>query len=789
MNDSLLAAALALAADGFAVFPCHTVTAAGACSCGKPKCADVAKHPATPHGLKDASTDAAVIRAAWGASDYNVAIATGAESGTVVIDIDLRGADLEAARALFPPTRAARTGSGGLHLYYRHPGGAKVPNSTKKIAPGCDVRGDGGYVIAPPSRHASGDAYAWEDASVPMADVPEELLATMRRRGPRSSPPATPPAPLPARAPAASDTRPRRYALAALDGAARDLQSEPKGARHTAAYAKAHKVGGYVGAGLLAEHEAEARLLHATRAGGWDAEREANTLKAIRDGLREGATKPLAVPDAPPRSAAPTSTSAAVEAEERAAIQGESPTLSPDAAALLRDVQSIPVLSLKRDKRTGESKGTYANVCAVVRHIYGGCPTNPARRLSFNEMTLNPVVDGEPQREGHDLSALRERIELDHGFAPSAENVKAAVIHVAHEQSFHPVRAYLDGLPAWDGVSRVDALAQMVLKINLEEQPLAAVFLQKWLISAVARAFVPGCQVDTALVLFGHQGLKKSGFFRVIGSPWFRNTKMDIANKDAYLQLHSAWIYEWGEIDAITSMRHAGEVKGFITCQEDTFRAPYAAAVASHKRSGVIVGSTNKEKFLTDPTGSRRFWIIDLDHLDPLAGQRIDLAALALMRDQVWAEAVHLLRSYQAHETAGIEAEENPFKWWLTPQEDAARELAAERHAVEDDPWLEVVERWLAKKPNRQPQKFPQDQIHISDIFDSMKLEPAQRKHLDALRMGAVLRRLGYERKKTRTHYGERLNVWMWLHERHAQPTVTPLEVELAAVHHLVPHS
>jgi putative DNA primase/helicase len=336
-TPTTLAAALALAADGFAVFPCHTLTAAGSCSCGKPKCADVAKHPATPHGLKDASTDGAVIRAAWGASDYNVAVATGMISGVVVIDIDLRGGEIAAARALFPPTRAARTGSGGLHLYYRHPGGAKVPNSTKKVAPGCDVRGDGGYVIAPPSLHRSTGSYTWEDVSVPMADVPEELLLVMRRRGPRSPVPTTAPAPLRRRAPTAGDTQPRRYALAALDGACRDLQAEPKGARHGLAYNKAFKVGGYVGASLLAEHEAEARLLHATRAGGWDAEREPNTLKAIRDGLREGATKPLAVPEATVTRTSRV-TPAAVDADEREAIQGEPTTPTTSLLAQVRDL-------------------------------------------------------------------------------------------------------------------------------------------------------------------------------------------------------------------------------------------------------------------------------------------------------------------------------------------------------------------------------------------------------------------------------------------------------------------
>lgn len=787
--------ALALAARGFAVFPCHRITHTG-CSCSKPACDSPGKHPVTRDGFKSATRDPDAIRALWGPEPWNIGIATGAVSGVVVVDSDPRhGGDLSALN--LPPTLTARTGSGGLHLFFAHPGG-RVPNSASRLAPGVDVRGDGGYVVAPPSNHASGGVYAWEEPLQPLAPCPPEVVEAMRRRGPRSPPAAAAtPAPLPpataARPPAAKADdrdrdRERRYALAALEGAARDLRDTPKGARHDAAFAKAHKVGGYVGAGLLTEGEAEARLLYATRAGGWDAEREGNTIKAIRDGLAAGASRPLTVPDAPARASSATSQGVAstVEADERAAIQAEEPTkpameptavtttdetIDPARALLAGGGEKPPPpvvhLFLKRDKK-GDIKNTYANTVATVRHIHGGGPTNPTRRLAFNEMTLTPVLDGKPQREGHDLSALRERIELDHGFAPSAENVKAAVLHVAHEQSFHPVRAFLDSLPPWDGIARVDSLARLVLKIDPASQPLALVFLQKWLISAVARAYDPGCQVDTALVLFGEQGLQKTKFYRVLAGPqFFANTKMtDLSNKDAIMQLHSAWFYEWGEIDAITSQRHAGEVKGFITVQTDVFRAPYAAAVAAHPRSCVIVGSTNKEKFLSDPTGSRRFWIIDLDHLDPMAGDRIDTDALSLMRLQLWAEAVHRYRSGE--------------QWWLTPEEDTAREEAAERHAVEDHPWREFVERWLAKKEQKgalRPLDYPQDQIHITDIFDAMKLEPAHRKHADAVTMGNVLRSLGFERRKRRVHYGDKPTLWMWIRERGTTPHATDTSI------------
>lgn len=140
----------------------------GRCACGTGCGKSAAKHPLTRSGVHDASTDPDVIRTWWARWPLaNVAIATGRASGLVVIDLDVRpGKDGRASlRSIgpMPLTATARTGSGGLHLYYAHPG-VDVPNSAGRVGPGIDVRGEGGYVLAPPSRHASGGTYSWEVA-------------------------------------------------------------------------------------------------------------------------------------------------------------------------------------------------------------------------------------------------------------------------------------------------------------------------------------------------------------------------------------------------------------------------------------------------------------------------------------------------------------------------------------------------------------------------------------------------------------------------------------------------
>lgn len=159
-----LDAALAYAKQGRAVFLCHSIRGSR-CTCSDPDCESPGKHPRTKSGLKDATMDSAQIQKWWKRwPDANIAIVTGEVSGVYVIDVDGEEGvqslkELEESSGLLPPTLAVRTPRPGLHLYLRHP---NVPVSQAVgIAPHIDVRGDGGYVIAPPSSHVSGNTYLW----------------------------------------------------------------------------------------------------------------------------------------------------------------------------------------------------------------------------------------------------------------------------------------------------------------------------------------------------------------------------------------------------------------------------------------------------------------------------------------------------------------------------------------------------------------------------------------------------------------------------------------------------
>lgn len=196
----LLTAALDYAARDWHIFPCHTPTADG-CSCRR-DCGRLGKHPRTKNGLHDATTDPATIRRWWKMwPKANLAVRTGTVSGLVVLDQDtVKGGnvglqELEHMYSPLPETVQSLTGT-GIHYVFAHPG-TPVKNGVETLGPGLDIRGDGGYVIVPPSLHASGKRYAWELSHLPeetaLAPMPAWLLAlcqdTTRREAPRAGDP------------------------------------------------------------------------------------------------------------------------------------------------------------------------------------------------------------------------------------------------------------------------------------------------------------------------------------------------------------------------------------------------------------------------------------------------------------------------------------------------------------------------------------------------------------------------------------------------------------------------
>ena len=190
-KSRILESALCYAELGWPVIPLYAVDETGTCGCGKADCNSAGKHPhgrLAPNGVKDATKDTSLIRQ-WCGQEINIGICAGPDAGLVVLDVDPAHGGSESLKAYtVPETLIVMTGSGGTHYYFGHPGGA-VKNSVGKLGVGLDVRAAGGYVVAPPSLHASGNEYRWRID--PRAKKPAVCPAFICRNGSSPKPAKT----------------------------------------------------------------------------------------------------------------------------------------------------------------------------------------------------------------------------------------------------------------------------------------------------------------------------------------------------------------------------------------------------------------------------------------------------------------------------------------------------------------------------------------------------------------------------------------------------------------------
>jgi putative DNA primase/helicase len=283
-------------------------------------------------------------------------------------------------------------------------------------------------------------------------------------------------------------------------------------------------------------------------------------------------------------------------------------------------------------RRRGELVQCTANVHALLM-------ASPAWQgvIAFDEFAQRTVKLKPPpyaaagvggEWEGHDDSLAAIWLARTEGFTPSSTLVAEAVEVIARENAFHPVRLYLDGL-SWDGTRRIDDwLTDLLGASGNDYTRLVARF---FLIGMVKRVMEPGCKFDYCLVLEGRQGMFKSSALRVLGGPWFKDTDLDLQNKDAMTALQGAWLYEIAEMDSLTRAE-ASKQKSFLSRQVDEFRPVYGRREVRLPRQVVFAGTTNSWEWNKDPTGGRRFWPIEVTD--------VDLQALAAQRDQLFAEAL-----------------------------------------------------------------------------------------------------------------------------------------------------
>jgi Virulence-associated protein E len=335
---------------------------------------------------------------------------------------------------------------------------------------------------------------------------------------------------------------------------------------------------------------------------------------------------------------------------------------------------------LRCDSTTGRIRPSLGNVLLLLEQKY-------AERLTFDEMAHVACLDDTPVDDAA-ITDIRRDLERDEDAEWSRENVTEALQRIARSRSFHPVKRYLRSV-AWDGEPRLDRIAAEYFGATDE---LSSVLISRTLIAAVARAMDPGCKVDTVCILVGDEGKKKSTFWGILGGAWFCDSDVDIQDRKGIMVMHSAWIYEWPEIDRMLERKHDSEVKAFVSQQRDRFIPPYGRSPVDLRRSNIVVGTTNKEKFITSDTGSRRWHVVTVRKM-------IDHMRLRAERDQLWAEAVVRYDAFvSAEQNVQTAGDANPDRWWLTQAEDSERAEQNEEHLTESTT-SETVDAWLRGAP------------------------------------------------------------------------------------------
>ena len=304
------------------------------------------------------------------------------------------------------------------------------------------------------------------------------------------------------------------------------------------------------------------------------------------------------------------------------------------------------------------------------------------------------------------------------GMRVSAGAVWSALHLVAKRRPFHPVRAYLDGL-VWDGVDRVRTW--LTDYVGVEDTPYARLVGGWFLKSAVARVREPGCKSDHVLVLEGPQGVGKSSAARALAWPFYSDSSFDISSKDAFLVIQGVWIVELAEMASATRAE-ASKLKQFLTSQADRFRPPYERSTVKVDRQCVFIGTINESEYLKDDTGNRRFWPV-LPRHDRREGSSRQTATRSGRRRR---------RLYAAGE-----------KWYL----DDGRRARALR--VRAEPASRRRPPGTTRSPRTRGGRRARSRPSIV-LTDALSIPISAVRTADAMRVGKIMKALGYTRRQRR---------------------------------------
>ena len=322
--------------------------------------------------------------------------------------------------------------------------------------------------------------------------------------------------------------------------------------------------------------------------------------------------------------------------------------------------------------------------------------------------------------EGNDLDLMTTKLACEHGiFIPEAR-IKSAIQYAAGKNRYCPIRRYLDSCSAhaiphkdWDRIGEV---------FLGNKHQLSTLAMQRMMIGAVARAYNPGCSMSWLPILVGAQGVGKSMFSRsLVPEKLFAevSTPLETLMKEQY-RLHVAWLLELPEIDHFFQSRNIENFKNLITTRCDEVRRPYASLPERLLRRFVMIGTTNRNQFLVDSTGNRRFVPLEIG-----SGFLIPWKQISEERDSLWASAVQAYREGNSYEFNSGE---------IAQIAEYIQEFG------DPDPWMEKISHYVSLK----------EEVSAAEVLTkALDLDPRQQGRREARRVADVLQTLGWRRLNT----------------------------------------
>lgn len=633
MNE-ILEAALKYAENNIAVIPVNPKT----------------KAPYTNHGSHDASRRRDQILAWWEVHpDANVGIVTGsANAGLIVVDLDVdsnKGIDgvaelreWERKNGKLPETWRAITGRGGAHLYFMAPD-EDTRNSAQFL--GCiDIRGEGGYVVAPPSVHPNGNRYYWEDDpdDVDLAqadDTLRKLLAECR-------------------------TESTALAVSSVGGSTRFVTQEKikEGGRdlYIFRWICSHQERGdsdeAIIQGALAENRARC---DPPLEDDYIVQKCHYVLKKYKKG------KPILVD------------------EEGVAHTG----------------WHEPTITMSETGRVVQSISNFTEAIEFDKDLFG--------RIRYNELAYGAFVSGalpwdkstiEREWTNFDDTECREYLEKKYGLK-NKDNYATAFNNAINHHKYNPVRDYLEDMYLkWD--KKDGHIAKLLPKyLDVEDTPYQAAAMRLMMLGAVCRIYRPGCKFDHAMIIVGDQGGGKSSFVRLLfqNNTWFTDNFNTIEGDKAAEKLRGMWGVEIAELLALKRAKEVESFKSFLTSTTDIYRAPYQRLTEARPRMCVFFGTTNDMQFMSDKTGNRRFLPIrarTTQHNAKLPSMQDEFSADV---SQAWGEAVGIVKKALRNDRLPDLV--------LPPGILAEAELVRGAY-IEEDPWEGIIANWLeTERPTR----------------------------------------------------------------------------------------